>query len=142
MSSPVCRIEKIYEIGYNFKINLPYQKGVVMEEALHITTTADKKEVAERIGKSLVEKRLASCAQIMGPIKSIYWWKGKVEEAEEWLCVIKSRGSLYEEVEREIRRLHTYELPEIVAIRIDGALPAYMQWILDETASPGPLRSE
>jgi periplasmic divalent cation tolerance protein len=113
-----------------------------MEKALHITTTADKKEVAERIGKSLVEKRLASCAQIMGPMKSIYWWKGKVEEAEEWLCVIKSRSSLYKEVEREIRRLHPYELPEIVAVRIDGGLPAYMKWILDETAPRETLRSE
>jgi periplasmic divalent cation tolerance protein len=104
-----------------------------MEELIHITTTADSPETVEGIGRYLVEKRLASCAQIMGPIKSIYRWKGKVEETKEWICVIKSRKSLYEKVEAEIKRLHPYELPEIVATPIGGGLPGYMQWVLDET---------
>lgn len=107
-----------------------------MEEILHITTTADKKETVETIGRSLVERRLASCAQIMGPIKSIYRWKGNVKETEEWVCVIKSRKSLYEKIEEEIRRLHPYELPEILAVGIENALPAYVKWVLDETALP------
>jgi periplasmic divalent cation tolerance protein len=105
-----------------------------MEEAIHITTTADKREIMEKIGRHLVERRLASCVQIMGPMKSIYWWKGKVEEADEWLCVIKSRASHYEAIEKEITRLHPYELPEIVAMRIEKGLPGYMRWIIEETA--------
>jgi periplasmic divalent cation tolerance protein len=108
-----------------------------MEEIIRITTTADKLETATAIGRSLVEKRLAACAQIMGPIKSIYRWKGKMEETKEWVCVIKSRKSLYKEIEAEIKRLHPYELPEIVAASLDNGLPGYMQWVLDETATTG-----
>jgi periplasmic divalent cation tolerance protein len=104
-----------------------------MEEAVQITTTADEREVIEKIAGSLVEKRLASCAQILGPIKSIYRWKGKIEETEEWLCLIKSRKSLCEEIEAEILRLHPYELPEITVTAIDGGLAGYIQWVIDET---------
>jgi len=104
-----------------------------MEEIILVTTTADSKETIERIGRSLVEKRLASCAQIVGPIRSIYHWKQKVEETDEWLCLIKTRKSLYEGVEAEIQRLHGYELPEIVAVRIDKGLPEYLRWVVDET---------
>ena len=104
-----------------------------MEEAVQITTTADNRAALERIGKSLVEGKLAACAQLLGPIKSIYRWKGKVEETEEWLCLIKSRKSLYKEIEAEILRLHPYELPEITMTAIDGGLKGYIQWIGDET---------
>ncbi len=107
-----------------------------MEELIQITTTADRKEAVELIGRTLVEKRLASCAQIVGPMKSIYRWKGKVEETQEWLCVIKSRRSLYGEIEAEIGRLHAYEVPEIVAVTIETGLPAYLKWVLDETDRP------
>jgi len=104
-----------------------------MEEPVQITTTADSRETIERIGRSLVEKKLASCAQVMGPIKSIYRWKGKIEETEEWLCLIKSRKPLYKEIEAEIVRLHPYELPEITMTAIDGGLEGYIRWIEDET---------
>ena len=104
-----------------------------MEEVVQITTTADSRETMEAIGKSLVDKRLASCAQVVGPIKSIYRWKGKVEEAEEWLCLIKTRKSLYKEVESEILRLHPYELPEITMTNINGGLEGYIRWVGDET---------
>ncbi len=104
-----------------------------MEEAIHITTTADKREVAEKIGRHLVERRLASCAQIVGPMKSIYWWKGKVEETDEWLCIIKSRASHYEEIEKEITSLHPYEVPEIIALKVERGFADYMKWIMDET---------
>ena len=104
-----------------------------MEEAVQITTTADNRETIENIGRSLVEKRLAACAQVLGPIKSIYRWKGKIEETEEWLCLVKSRKYLWEEIEAEIRRLHPYELPEITVTTIDGGLQGYIQWVIDET---------
>jgi periplasmic divalent cation tolerance protein len=106
-----------------------------MEEAVQITTTADNRETIEKIGRSLVEKRLASCAQVLGPIKSIYRWKGKIEETEEWLCLIKSRKSLSKDVEAEILRLHPYELPEITVTIIDGGLAGYIQWVVDETSA-------
>lgn len=106
-----------------------------MEEIILVTTTADRKETIEMISRSLVEKRLASCAQIVGPIKSIYQWKQKVEETDEWLCLIKTRKSLYGEVETEIKRRHHYEVPEIVAVKIDNGLPEYLRWIVDETTN-------
>jgi periplasmic divalent cation tolerance protein len=104
-----------------------------MEEAVQITTTGDNRETIEKIGRSLVEKRLASCVQVLGPIKSIYRWKGKIEETEEWLCLIKSRKSLYKDIETEILRLHPYELPEITVTTIDDGLQGYVQWIIEET---------
>lgn len=113
---------------------------VSMEEVIQVTTTADKRETIEAIARSLVEKRLAACAQIIGPITSIYRWQGKVEETGEWLCLIKSRKALYGEVEAEIRRLHPYELPEITATGISQGLAQYMEWVADETIPPGTLQ--
>ena len=77
-----------------------------------------KKEDTEKIAKALVEKRLAGCIQIVGPIGSTYWWKDKVETAEEWLCFIKSKKSLYDELEKAIKEIHSYEAPEIIAMPI------------------------
>jgi len=104
-----------------------------MEQPILIMTTTNRKEVAEQIGKKLLEKRLAACVQITGPRKSIYWWKGAVEDTEEWACMIKSTHSLYKAVEQEIRHIHPYEVPEITGIRIDRILPAYKKWLLEET---------
>ena len=102
-------------------------------EIIQIVTTVGNKDEAERIGRYLVEERLAACAQIAGPIKSIYRWKGKVEEAEEWQCIIKSRTSYYGRIEEEIKRLHSYELPEITALDIDHVMTEYADWVARET---------
>ncbi|HEY3275440.1 MAG TPA: divalent-cation tolerance protein CutA [Syntrophorhabdaceae bacterium] len=107
-----------------------------MEEIIQITFTAAARETAETIGRRLVGERLAACAQINGPIQSIYWWKGNLEEAEEWLCVLKSRRSHYDRIEGVIKKLHPYELPEITATMIDNALPGYRAWVIEETAPP------
>ena len=107
-----------------------------MSGIIKIIITADSKETAEKIGRDLVRRRLASCAQISGPIKSIYWWKGKIEEAEEWLCTLKSRKELYKTIEKEIQSLHPYEVPQIIATDIHHALPEYVEWVKGETAAP------
>jgi periplasmic divalent cation tolerance protein len=104
-----------------------------MTGIMSIITTGNDRNALEYIGKKLVEMRLAACAQIVGPIKSIYRWKGKMEEAEEWYCILKSRKDLYEKIEKTIIELHPYELPEIVAAGIEDALPGYVQWVEDET---------
>jgi periplasmic divalent cation tolerance protein len=108
-------------------------KGELMNGIIQIITTIDSKDKIEKIGRHLLERRLVSSVQIIGPIKSIYWWKGKIEEAEEWACVMKSKKSLYTSIEKEIKKLHTYELPEIIAIDIDNALSEYTNWVLSET---------
>ncbi len=106
-----------------------------MTGIINIITTGNDRNTIEYIGKKLVEMRLAACAQIVGPIKSIYWWKGRVEEAEEWYCVMKSTKNLYKKTEEAITKLHPYELPEIIAVGIEDALPEYAQWVTDETES-------
>lgn len=100
-----------------------------MESYIQVTTTTKKKEDAEKIAISLVERKIAACAQIAGPIISIYRWKGKIETAEEWQCVIKSRKNLYDEIEKAIRAVHTYEVPEIIAVPIVAGSVDYLEWI-------------
>ncbi len=107
-----------------------------METLITITTTADDRELLQKIGRRLLEGRLIACIQILGPIQSLYWWKDKLEQTDEWLAVMKSRKSLYGRIEEEIRRLHTYEVPEIVAWEADRVLPSYGEWLLKET-EPG-----
>ena len=105
-----------------------------MDKIIEIIVTFSDRETAEDIGRRLVEKRLAACAQVSGPIKSIYWWKGELEKTEEWICALKTRKDLYSIVESEIRSLHPYEVPQIVAFDIDYALPEYREWAKGETA--------
>ncbi|HVN97483.1 MAG TPA: divalent-cation tolerance protein CutA [Syntrophorhabdaceae bacterium] len=104
-----------------------------MKEIIEIVTTADERGVIQRIGEELVEKKLVACAQIVGPIRSIYRWKGKVEQTDEWLLLMKSKSSLYPVIEDEIKRLHPYEVPEIIAIGLSRGLPEYMNWVAEET---------
>ena len=107
-----------------------------MEGFIQVTTTTDKREDAERIARSLVELRLAACVQILGPITSIYRWKGQIETAGEWLCLIKSREDLYGAIERTILSLHPYETPEIIASPIVEGSRGYLDWLRSElTAS-------
>lgn len=106
-----------------------------MEPIITITTTADSREVLEKMGRHLLTERLIACVQVVGPIKSLYWWRGSIEEAGEWLAIMKSRKSLYAQVETAIRSLHPYEVPEIVAVELTGVLPAYETWVLKETGA-------
>ncbi len=100
---------------------------------INVITTVDSRETLEQIGLVLLQKRLVACLQVIGPVKSTYWWKGRLEEAEEWVGIMKTRHELYEEVEREIKGLHPYEVPEIAAIEADRVLFAYGKWVADET---------
>ena len=104
----------------------------MMEEYIEVFTTTEKKEDAEKIAKALVEKRLAGCIQIVGPIVSTYWWKGNMETAGEWLCSIKSKKTLYDELEKAIRDIHPYETPEIIAIPIISGSKGYLEWLNNE----------
>ena len=109
-------------------------------EFLTVLTTTDKKADADRIARTLVERKLAACVQVLGPIQSTYRWKGQIESAEEWLCLIKTKGSRYQAVEEAIRELHPYEVPEIVALPIVHGSKSYLSW-LDESVQ-GRLQEE
>ena len=96
---------------------------------IQISTTTENKEEAQLIAGKVVERRLAACAQIIGPVKSIYWWEGEMEESEEWLCLIKSSAALFERLETAVREIHPYETPEIVAVPITAGSAGYLAWL-------------
>ncbi len=101
-------------------------------EYVQIITTTEKKEDAEKIAELLLKKRLAGCIQIIGPITSNYWWKDKVEKAEEWLNLIKTKKNLCKELEKSIKEIHPYETPEIIGIPVVIGSKAYLKWLDDE----------
>jgi periplasmic divalent cation tolerance protein len=102
-----------------------------MPEFLQVTTTAGSREEADRIATTLVDRRLAACVQIVGPIRSVYRWEGQIEHSEEWLCQIKTTREQYAAVEAAIREVHSYDCPEIIATPIVAGSEAYLQWLTD-----------
>ncbi len=96
---------------------------------IQVFTTTDKKEDAEKIARAVVDGKLAGCVQIVGPVVSTYRWKGTIERAEEWLCFIKTREDLYAELEKAIRAIHPYEVPEIIAVPVSGGSGDYLRWL-------------
>jgi periplasmic divalent cation tolerance protein len=111
-----------------------------MKEYIQVSTTTEKREDANRIARSLVEKRLAACAQVIGPVKSTYWWNGKMDEADEWLCIMKTRREIYTQLEKELKAIHPYEVPEITAIALIAGMESYLRWIEEETSQPRPTQ--
>ncbi len=110
-------------------------KGVnLMTEYIQVFTTTDTKENARQIAKRIVEKNLAACAQIIGPISSIFWWKNNINEEEEWLIIIKSRKDLYEDLEHAIIKVHKYEIPEILAVPVIAGARSYLEWLDGEVS--------
>ena len=103
--------------------------------ALLVFTNLPERAAAERLAEALVAKRLAACINILAPCRSVYRWQGAVQHEEEHPVLIKTTRAAYAELEAEIRAHHPYELPEIVAVRIDRGLPAYLDWVAAETAS-------
>ena len=106
-----------------------------MTEYIQVSTTAGSKEDARKIARAVVEKRLAACAQVIGPITSFYWWQGKMEEEGEWLCLMKSQSTLYHQLDTAIKDIHPYEEPEIIAVPIVSGSPGYLDWLKRETTS-------
>jgi len=102
-----------------------------MNTYIQVTTTTETKEQAQKIAQYLVEQKIAACVQITGPITSIYRWKGKVENTQEWLCLIKTQDNLYNKVEAAIKSQHSYETPEIIALPIVKGSKEYLNWLDD-----------
>ncbi len=102
------------------------------EPYLMMTTTTSSEDEANRLAQSSVEARLAACVQVVGPIRSTYWWKGEVQREAEWLCLIKTTAAHFQALAAHIRAHHSYEVPEIVALPIVAGSPAYLQWISAE----------
>ncbi|MBI3600667.1 MAG: divalent-cation tolerance protein CutA [Nitrospinae bacterium] len=94
-----------------------------------IFITAGSIEEAEKIGKGLVEEKLAACANIIQPIKSIFFWEGKLCEEKEALMVVKSKPELFKPLMDYVKKNHSYKVPEIIAVPIIDGLPDYLTWV-------------
>jgi periplasmic divalent cation tolerance protein len=96
---------------------------------LQVQTTVEREEDARVLADALVAERLAACAQIVGPIESVYWWQGSITGGREWMVLLKTTGARYAALEHRLRELHPYERPEIMAVAIGPADPEYLSWI-------------
>lgn len=105
-----------------------------MQEFIVVYVTAGSGEEAERLARSLVEERLAACVNRIKSVQSVYRWQGKVEQSEEELLVIKTKKSLFLRLEKRVRELHSYSVPEIIAQPIIKGSPAYLRWLAEEVS--------
>ena len=100
---------------------------------LLVLTNLPDRAIAEKIAEMLVEKQFAACVNILAPCRSVYRWKGALQRDEEHPMLIKTTRARYAALEQALRAAHPYELPEIVAVPIEGGLPAYLDWVAAET---------
>ncbi len=96
---------------------------------LQVITTTDTAAEAEAIAQTLLESKVAACVQITSPVKSYYWWQGKIENADEFVCSIKTTSAQYPNVEDVIKEVHSYDEPEIIAVPITHGSESYLKWI-------------
>ncbi len=105
-------------------------------ETLLVLTNLPDVAAARALAGRLVEMRLAACVNILSPCRSVYRWRGQVEEAEEIPLLIKTTAARYAALEAAIQQAHPYELPEIVALSLTHGLPEYLTWVASEVTTP------
>ncbi|MEM3697350.1 MAG: divalent-cation tolerance protein CutA [Candidatus Bathyarchaeia archaeon] len=101
-----------------------------------LVTTANREE-AEKISKALLEERLIACANIIGPVNSLFWWHEKIEKTEECILLMKSRLDCFDKLSQRVKALHSYEVPEIIALSLVRGSNAYLEW-LDKSLGTNP----
>ena len=94
-----------------------------------VLVTASSKEEAEKIVQRLLKERLIACANIIGPVQSLFWWQGKIDEAQEHLILMKTRKDLFSKLSEKVKALHSYQIPEIIAVPIVEGFKPYMEWL-------------
>lgn len=102
-------------------------------EIIQVSTTVDSEVAANRIALKLLGERVAACVQVFGPIKSSYWWNGRIERLREWYCLVKGRAKDYRLIENSIKKVHPYKVPEILAIPANRVNQEYLRWMIAET---------
>ena len=107
---------------------MQWVKCLEKSHVIVMVTTASKQE-AETIAQSLLEAKLIACANILGPVSSQFHWSGKIERAEEYLVLMKSRVDLFGELSEKVKSLHSYEVPEILALPIAKGSKVYLDWL-------------
>ncbi len=113
----------------------------LLAKLIQVTTTTASRAAALRISGAAVKQRLAACAQVIGPVHSIYHWQGNIETAREWVCLMKTTRSRFRDLARTIEALHSYDTPEITVIPIVGGSRRYLTWISASLRPPAVRRS-
>jgi periplasmic divalent cation tolerance protein len=106
-----------------------------LDEHIQVTTTLDEHGAAVTLARAVVTAGLVACAQVLGPMTSVYRWRGAVEQATEWSCVMKTTVSSYDALAAWIADHHPYDTPEMIVTPIVGGAQDYLQWISEETAA-------
>ena len=96
---------------------------------MNVIKTAPNKQEAVNIVRALLEERLIACANILDPVYSLFWWKGKIEEEKEVLVLMKSQKNLFKKLSRRVMELHSYDVPEILALPIVEGSQSYLDWM-------------
>ena len=104
-----------------------------MSESLVVFVTSGSEEEALKIAHALVEERLAACVNLVSPIRSIYRWEGKICDEKEWLLVIKTHMARFDDLEKRVKALHSYSVPEIIALPIITGSSSYLNWLEEMT---------
>jgi periplasmic divalent cation tolerance protein len=107
----------------------------IMTDKIVVLNTCASAEEAERLARSLVERRLAACVTVVSPVRSFYRWKGAVADATEWLLVIKTSRPMFERLRAALESTHSYELPEILALPVIEGSADYLAWLDGELQS-------
>ena len=106
-----------------------------MTDALVVLVTAGSESEAETIATALLDERLAACVNIGGPMRSLYRWQGRIADDREWQLVIKTRSDLFDALADRVQALHSYDVPEVVALPVTAGSPAYLAWLEEATYS-------
>lgn len=109
----------------------------LMTDKVIVLATCPSKEEAKRIARALVMERLAACVNVIEGVHSIYHWQGSLHESEEVMLVVKSRRDLLGRLQEHLANMHSYEVPETIAIPVVDGSPAYLEWLDRELESPG-----
>lgn len=113
-----------------------------MTEYIMVLITASKEDEAARIARDIVSSRLAACVNIVKGIRSIYRWQGKIEDEGEVLMIVKTRRDLFGELKKRVKELHSYSVPEIIALPIVEGSEEYLKWLQEETKrNPDRMRN-
>jgi periplasmic divalent cation tolerance protein len=104
-----------------------------MSEPIVVLVTCGSEEEAIKIAHALVENHLAACVNLVSPIRSIYRWEGKIWDEIEWLLIIKTQRQKFEELEKKVKSLHSYSVPEIIGLPIVEGSSSYLNWIKENT---------
>ena len=106
-----------------------------MTDKIVVLSTCGSAEEAAKIARALVEKKMAACVNVVSSVRSIYRWKDAIEDQQESLLVIKSSRALFNELRAEIEKLHSYEVPEVIAVPIVDGSEGYLEWLDRELAA-------